>query len=106
MEKSVRKDRIFKREELEKLLPYVNIVEEVLGLIQEHLGRPPPAGLADYISELEVILKKSRKKLKKLSRKRIEAGEDVKTELAFIDLVHRIEKLGEYCVGITEKIAV
>ena len=106
LEKNVRKNRIFKREELEDLIPYVNMVEEFLNILKGHLGHPPTAGLADYIGELERNIKKSRKKLKKLSRKRIEAGEDVKTELAFIDLVQRIEKLGGYCVGITEKIAV
>jgi phosphate:Na+ symporter len=55
--------------------------------------------------ELEGNINKSRRKLKKFSRKRIEAGEDVKTELIFIDLVQRIEKLGDYCIGITEKIS-
>jgi phosphate:Na+ symporter len=49
---------------------------------------------------------KSRRKLQKLSRKRIEAGMDVKTELLFIDLVRRIEKLGDYCSNITEKLSV
>ncbi|MCL1991548.1 MAG: Na/Pi cotransporter family protein [Spirochaetes bacterium] len=106
LEKNVRKDRIFKREELEDLIPYVNMVEEILGILKENLGHAPTQGLSDYIAELEKNIKKSRKKLKKLSRKRIEAGKDVRTELAFIDLVQRIEKLGEYCVGITEKIRV
>ncbi|MDR0590063.1 MAG: hypothetical protein LBG25_05915, partial [Spirochaetaceae bacterium] len=42
----------------------------------------------------------SQKKLRRLGRKRIEAGEKVKTELLFIDIVRRIEKLGNYCYHI------
>jgi phosphate:Na+ symporter len=52
--------------------------------------------------ELENSIDKNRSKLQKLSRKRIEAGKDVKTELLFIDIVRRIEKLGDYCFEITE----
>jgi phosphate:Na+ symporter len=37
-----------------------------------------------------------------MGRKQIEAGEDVKMELLFIDLVRRIEKVGDYCYNITE----
>jgi phosphate:Na+ symporter len=35
-----------------------------------------------------------------MGRKRIEAGKDVKRELLFIDLVRRIEKIGDYCYNI------
>jgi phosphate:Na+ symporter len=50
---------------------------------------------------MEASINGSRKKLQRLSRKRIQAGEDVKTELIYIELVRRIEKLGDYCMDIT-----
>ena len=55
--------------------------------------------------KLEDAIDKKRDKLRKLGRKRIEAGEDVKTELLFIDLVRRIERIGDYCSYITETLA-
>jgi len=40
-----------------------------------------------------------------MGRKRIEAGGNVRTELIFIDLVRRLEKLGDYCFEISEEVA-
>ena len=101
LEKSIRKNRIFKKEEMNELVPYLNQVEEFLGLLQEQLGQGPTAKLTAKSKELEANINKARKDLQKLSRKRIEAGKDVKTELFFIDLVRRIEKLGDYCYDIS-----
>ncbi|MCL2126632.1 MAG: Na/Pi cotransporter family protein [Treponema sp.] len=103
--KSVRKKRIFKNEEMDELVPYVNQVEGFLGLLHDRLGQNPTAELTASAKKLEADVGKSRKQLQKLSRKRIEAGKNLQTELLFIDLVRRIEKLGDYCVGITEKIS-
>jgi phosphate:Na+ symporter len=105
LERSVRKDHIFKQKEMGQLIPYVSQVEDFLALLQEQLGRSPTEDNIARARELEKNIDKSRKKLRKLGRKRIEAGEDVKTELLFIDLVRRIEKLGDYCYDITETVA-
>ncbi len=45
----------------------------------------------------EIEINKNKKALKKASRKRIESGSDVKAELAYIDLIRKIEKAGD-CV--------
>ena len=105
LERSVRKDRIFKEKEMGELIPYVSQVEDFLALLREQLGRSPTEAHIARARELEGSIDKSRKKLRKLGRKRIEAGEDVKTELLFIDLVRRIEKLGDYCYDIAQIIA-
>jgi len=101
LEKSVCKNCAFKDEEMDDLVPYVNQVGEFLALLQEQMGTRPPVALAIQTVELEANINSSRKKLQKLSRKRIKAGEDIKTELIYIELVRRIEKLGDYCVDIT-----
>jgi len=101
LEKSVRKNCAFKDEEMDDLVPYVNQVGEFLTLLQEQMGNSPRVALAIQTVELEASINSSRKKLQKLSRKRIKAGEDIKTELIYIELVRRIEKLGDYCVDIT-----
>jgi phosphate:Na+ symporter len=101
LERSVRKNRIFKKDEMDELVPYVDQVEEFLDLLQKRLGFSQGTEFTAHAIELEEKITKSRKKLQKLSRKRIEAGKDVQTELIFIDLVRRIERLGDYCFSIT-----
>jgi phosphate:Na+ symporter len=102
LERSVRKNQIFKGKEMRALAPYTGMVEEFLNLAGNHLGRSLSAEEAARAGELEDKIDVSRNKLRKLGRKRIEAGKDVKTELLFIDLVRRIEKLGDYCYDIAE----
>jgi phosphate:Na+ symporter len=104
LEKSVRKNRIFKKEEMDELIPYVYNVEKFLSLLQMQLSSKSTAELAVQTMELEGEINSTRKKLQKLGRKRIEAGMDVQTELIFIDLVRRIERLGDYCASITTEI--
>jgi phosphate:Na+ symporter len=104
LERSAKKDLIFKRKEMEALSPYMGLVEEALCLVQAHLGSPMTAEEAAQAEQLEQKIDRSRDRLRKLGRKRIEAGENVKTELLFIDLVRRIENLGDYCHGIAESL--
>jgi phosphate:Na+ symporter len=103
LERSVKKDLVFKHKEMKALIPYVSLVEEFLRFVQGRLGAALTPDENAYIPalELERRIRTSQKRLNKLGRKRIEAGESVKTELLFIDLVRRIEKLGNYCHNIS-----
>jgi phosphate:Na+ symporter len=105
LERSVRKNQIFKRKELKALDPYMGLVEEFLIFVKEHLGGKLSKEQSLYAKEIEDRIDTSRNKLRKLGRKRIEEGADVKTELLFIDLVRRIEKLGDYCYSISNSMA-
>jgi phosphate:Na+ symporter len=105
LERSVKKNHIFKGKEMAALVPYVTLVEDFLTLVREHLGRRLSLEETEYARSLEEKIDASRNKLRKLGRKRIEAGVNVKTELLFIDLVRRIEKLGDYCFDIAETLA-
>jgi phosphate:Na+ symporter len=105
LERSVKKDLIFKEKEIEALAPYITLVEGFLSFVRENLGRSISADQASYAEDLENQIDKYRDKLRKMGRKRIEAGENVKTELLFIDLVRRIEKLGDICYNISEALA-
>jgi phosphate:Na+ symporter len=102
LERSVKKALLFKNKEMEALAPYVAQVEDFLIFVKSHLGRSITEEQAAFAESLENTIDKSRNKLRKLGRKRIEAGEDVKTELLFIDVVRRIEKVGDYCYNIAE----
>jgi phosphate:Na+ symporter len=105
LERSVKKNLIFKEKEMEALAPYVGLVEEFLDFVGKQLGSRISLKQILYARDLESRIDKSRDKLRKLGRKRIEAGENVKTELLFIDLVKRIEKLGDWCSNISEVLA-
>jgi phosphate:Na+ symporter len=105
LERSVKKDLIFKEKEMEALAPYVGLVEEFLEFVRKQLGSRISLKQILYARDLENRIDKSRDRLRKMGRKRIEAGENVKTELLFIDLVKRIEKLGDCCSSISEVLA-
>jgi phosphate:Na+ symporter len=105
LERSVKKNLIFKAREMEALIPYVGQVEKFLLFVWEHLGHPLTKEQAAYTLELESAIDKSRDKLRKMGRKRIEAGENVRTELLFIDLVRRIEHLGDFCYNISQALS-
>jgi phosphate:Na+ symporter len=105
LERSVKKDLMFKEKEMAALAPYIGLVEEFLDFVQKQLGSRMVLKKILYARDLESRIDKSRDKLRKLGRKRIEAGENVKTELLFIDLVRRIEKLGDWCSNISEALA-
>ncbi|GHV79724.1 phosphate:sodium symporter [Spirochaetia bacterium] len=102
LDRSVKKNLLFKNKEMEALAPYVAQVEDFLSFVKDHVGRSITAEQAAFAGRLEDTIDKSRDKLRRLGRKRIEAGEDVKTELLFIDVVRRIEKVGDYCYNIAE----
>ena len=101
LEKSIRKDFVFDNENIDALVPYLNQFGEFFSFLKKQLGQRPAAEFAVQAVEYEENINKSRKKLQKLGRKRIEAGGNVKKELFFIELVNRIEKLGDCCMSIT-----
>ena len=51
---------------------------------------------------LEDEIDENKKELKHESRKRLEAGSDVKSELSYIDLVRKIENAGDFVYTIVQ----
>jgi phosphate:Na+ symporter len=106
LENGVSENLIIKKKEMDALVPYLNQVENFLNLVKDNLGRRLSTNTLSYARELENEIDLNRDKLRKLGRKRLESGKNVKTELLFIDIVRRIEKLGDYCLEIAEILAV
>jgi phosphate:Na+ symporter len=102
LSRSVEKKLHFKKKELEQLAPYVLLVRDFLSNVRGNLGRHITKEDLARAAALEDEIDQFRDKLRKMSRKRLESGADVKTELLFIDLVRRIEKLGDYSFSISE----
>ncbi len=105
VQRSVHKRLEFSKKEVEALEPYLLLVRDFLAFVKEHLGKPLSVEELQHAQALEEQIDAFRSKLKKLARKNIEAGADVKTELLYIDLVRRIEKLGDFSFSITEAIS-
>jgi phosphate:Na+ symporter len=105
LERSVRKNQLFKGKEIKALIPYVGLAEEFLRFLSEHMNGVLTDEQTVWAGNMEGKIDKSRNKLRRLGRKRIEAGKDVKTELLFIDMVRRVEKLGDYCYNIAEALS-
>ncbi|MDR0473215.1 MAG: Na/Pi cotransporter family protein [Treponema sp.] len=101
LDMSARKNIIIKDKELNALLPYVDQVGDFLILVREQLGRSLSSEQHKRALEFENSINESRNQLRKMGRKRIEAGKDVKTELYFMDMVRRLEKLGDCCYEIS-----
>jgi phosphate:Na+ symporter len=52
--------------------------------------------------EFEIQIDSLRKDLKKIAKKRLKNGANVKAALLYIDLVRKIEKIGDYAFSISE----
>lgn len=57
-------------------------------------------------SEIEDNIDRTKKELQKASRKRIEAGGDVKTELQYMDIVRKIERAGDCVYAIIQALSI
>jgi phosphate:Na+ symporter len=101
LERSVQKDRIFTGASMKALAPYARLVGEFLDFVQTRLGRTLTPEEAKQAALTEARINKIRNKLRKHGQKRIEAGENIKTEMLFIDFIRRLERLGDYCYHIS-----
>jgi phosphate:Na+ symporter len=105
LERSVKKDQVFTGESMKALVFYTGLVGEFLNFVQARLGRTLTREESKQAALAEKQINKERNKLRKYGRKRIEAGENVKTELLFIDFIRLLEQLGDYCYHISDALA-
>jgi phosphate:Na+ symporter len=89
-------------EEVKRLDPYTRLVQEFLLLVKDNAASGiTEEGLKKAV-KLEDLVNESRIELKKLARRRLKAGADVKAELTFIDIVRHIEKIGDFAFSASE----
>ncbi len=89
-------------EEMKRLDPYTGLVQEFLVLIKENAASGLSEAGLRKASALEDSVNDSRVDLKKLARKRLKAGADVKAELVFIDIVRHVEKIADFAYSASE----
>ena len=102
-EKAARKKLMFSEELLGQLAPFTELAQEFLGFVTSKISHPLGEAELVLAVEYESRVDGCRAGLKKIARKRITQGADVKTELQFIDLIRHIEKIGDnaYSVAVS-----
>ena len=99
--RSIEKKMSFKTEDMERLLPYIELVRQFLQFIRININKQITSEKLELARELEDGIDAFRKDLKKVARKRLEGGADVKAELLYIDIVRAIEHIGDNCFTIS-----
>ncbi len=94
----------FDSESLAALFPFAALVDGFLDFVAARLH----VGLTELelgmASEMEDKIDAFKKHLKKLARKRLKGGADVKAELLYIDLIRHVEKMGDCAYAIAEEL--
>ncbi|ULQ58767.1 Na/Pi cotransporter family protein [Brucepastera parasyntrophica] len=105
LNKSAEKKMDFQEDDIERLIPYISLVQKFLVFIKEHINKHLTSDELLTAQTLENAIDRFRKNLKKVARKRLEDGADVKSELLYIDVVRNIEKIGDHAFSIAEMLA-
>lgn len=105
IQRSVTKKLQCSEQDLERLTPYLDIVGKFITFVHKHLNKPLSAEQLAVAHDMEDQIDLFRKNLKKIARKRLEEGANVKAELLYIDLVRAIEKMGDHSFSISEALA-
>lgn len=101
LQRSIEKKMKFPQEDMEKLVPYVELARQFLQFIRININKHLDENKLQMAQELEDQIDLFRKNLKKLARKRLENGADVKAELLYLDLTRQIEKIGDNAFSIS-----
>ena len=104
LQKYITKNSVEKSSSYEKLLPYMAQVREFFDYVSHHLVVGLTAEEKKLSVEMEDNIDKTQGELKKLARHRIEDGNDVKSELQYIDIVRHVEKAGDCVYGIVKSL--
>lgn len=102
LKRSIEKNMSFETEDADQLIPYVELARQFLQFIHININKHLDADKLSMAEELEGQIDLYRKNLKRIARKRLEKGADVKAELLYIDIVRQIEKIGDRAFGIAE----
>ena len=105
IERSIEKKMKFPQEDMERLIPYVELARQFLQFIRININKHLDEKKLELATELEDQIDQYRKNLKKIAKKRLENGADVKAELLYLDLVRQIEKIGDHAFSISELLA-
>jgi phosphate:Na+ symporter len=102
IERCKRKSLALEPKEIGRLEPYALLAEDFLRFVEKNVVAPISEAQLAQATEFENGIDGLRDALRKMARKRIKGGSDLKTELVFIDIVRIVEKIGDYAYSISE----
>ena len=105
LKRSVEKKMEFATEDMERLDPYMELVQHFLEFIKENINKPLDTEKLRLAEVMEDQIDMFRKNLKKIARKRLEEGANVKAELLYLDVIRHIEKMGDHAFSISESLS-
>lgn len=105
IKRSIEKEMTFEAKELERIGPYMDLVHSCLDFVKENINKPLSAEKLAQAEVIEDQIDTYRKQLKKIARKNLEKGSDVRTELLYLDLIRHIEKIGDHAFSISESLS-
>ena len=100
LKKSIDKNMKFSKDDMDRLGPYIDLARQFMYFIRDNINKHLDSEKLLIAKEIEGQIDVFRHNLKKVARKRLEAGADVKSELLYIDLVRQIEKFGDRAYSI------
>lgn len=105
IKRSIEKGMTFEEKELDRIGPYMDLVHSCLDFVNENINKPLSAEKLAQAEVIEDQIDTYRKQLKKIARKNLEKGSDVRTELLYLDLIRHIEKIGDHAFSISESLS-
>jgi phosphate:Na+ symporter len=100
IERTRKKGIVLPKDEIDSLQPYGLLVEQFLRFVSDNVNKPITEEQLSTAADFEDKIDAMRDELKRRARKRLSAGAEVKAELAVIDLVRHIEKIGDHAFGV------
>lgn len=105
LKRSVDKKMEFSKEDMQRLVPYSNLAQNFLTFINENINKKFTEELMAEAMRYEAQIDATRHDLKKVAKKRLEEGANVKAELLYIDIVRTIEKIGDHSFSIAKALS-
>ena len=105
LKRSIEKDMNFNKEDMKRLGPYGDLVLKFLLFIKKNINKNLTQEQLQFAALLEDKIDSFRKDLKRIARKRLEKGSNVRSELLYLDLIRYVEKIGDHAFSISESLA-
>ena len=101
-ERRYNKKMHFDEDAINALTPMTETVTAFIDFIRVSINHEFTEQELSEANRLETEIDKQRKLLRKASRKRMQKGSDVKSELLYLEIVKHLEHIGDYSLNIAE----
>ena len=105
LKKSIEKKMEFRPEDMDRLEPYLDLARQSMYFVSSNINKHLDKDGLVIAREIETQIDVFRHNLKKVARRRLEEGANVKSELLYIDLVRQIEKFGDKAYSIANALS-